>query len=269
MTVSRGFTEAQLKTTTSYKEKDLSGINLSSNDLSGWDFSEQNLTSANFYDTTLTNADFTSTDLRGATLTNIDGTPIYKNTIMTDGVIKNFSITSAADNLTIHKYTPATSGGEIISAKVSESHATVSGGATLKLDTGAQLDIVNKKMLIIAQDGALIIDTSISDPTQIYVESLAGLLVIGSNFTVNITESLLDNVEYKFDLISFEDGANIDIPEECVSLTVMGETFNGTWSCVKGENTFSIIATQVPEPATVAAIFGALALALAVYKRKK
>ncbi len=265
--VSEGFTEAMLKSTKSYKEGDLSHINFSDNDFSDWDFTGQSLQNANLTRTVVYDTNLTAADLRGAKLV-IYGTPIYKNTILADGVIKNFEMASAADSLTIRKYTPATSGGEMISAKISESDATVSGGATLKLDTGARLDVVNKKTLTIAENGVLIIDTSISDPTQIFVESLAGLVIDGK-LTINITEDLLPNVEYKFDLISFEDGSIIDILEECISLTVFGESFDGVWSCVKNDNTFSIIATQVPEPATIAAIFGALALGLAIYRRRK
>ena len=43
-----GFTQSQLKSTASYKMKDLSGISLEDSDLSGWDFHQQNLTNASF-----------------------------------------------------------------------------------------------------------------------------------------------------------------------------------------------------------------------------
>lgn len=70
-TTSRGFTKEQLYSTLSYKNKDLSGINLAStvltpNDLSGWDFSGQNLTNANFSNSILTNANFTDAVIAGA-----------------------------------------------------------------------------------------------------------------------------------------------------------------------------------------------------------
>ena len=272
-TVSKGFTEAQLKSTKSYQEKDLTRIRLSNNDLSGWDFSGQNLQNSQFSYATLSNVNFKQADLRGVNLTGITGSPNTQNTIWTDGSIKDFAMESVDDSLTIRKYTPTTSGGEMISAKISESDATVSGGATLKLDTGARLDVVNKKTLTIAENGVLIIDTAVSDPTQIYIESLAGLVIDGK-LTVNITESLLDNVEYQFDLISFEDDSKVsnlkDLkPDESIYLTIKGKTFNGYWSCVINENKFTILATQVPEPAAVAAIFGALALGLAVCRRRK
>ena len=268
-----GLTTTQLSQTLNYKNKDLSGVKFNGLDLTNWILREQNLQNTGFNGATLTGVNMRYADLRGSDLNNIVGSPKTLNTLWNDGVIKNFSMESADDNLTIRKYTPATSGGEMISAKVSESDATVSGGATLKLDTGARLDVVNKKTLTIAENGVLVIDTSISDPTQIYIESLAGLVIDGK-LTVNITENLLENVEYRFDLISFEDDSNIaslkDLkPDESLYLTIKGKTFNGYWSCVINENTFSIIATQVPEPATIAAVFGALALGLAVYRRRK
>ncbi|MEX2139381.1 MAG: pentapeptide repeat-containing protein, partial [Pirellulales bacterium] len=55
-TTSRGFTQAQLASTSSYQTKNLQGIWLGNNDLTGWDFSGQNLTNANLEASTLTNA---------------------------------------------------------------------------------------------------------------------------------------------------------------------------------------------------------------------
>ena len=47
-TTSQGFTQAQLYSTASYQNRDLSGIYMYSNDLSGWNFAGQNLTNADF-----------------------------------------------------------------------------------------------------------------------------------------------------------------------------------------------------------------------------
>ena len=269
----RKLTTSQLSETANYKNKDLSGIKFNRLDLTDWNLYGQNLQNTSFNGANLTGVNACYADMRGSDLSGITGSLKTQNTIWAGGIIKNFSMESASDNFTIRKYIPATSGGEMISAKVSESDATVSGGATLKLDTGARLDVVNKKTLTIAENGVLVIDTSLSDPTQIYIESLAGLVIDGK-LTVNITEDLLDNVEYRFDLISFESDSNIaslkDLkPDESLYLTIKGKTFNGYWSCEINENKFTILATQVPEPATVAAIFGALALGLAVYRKRR
>ncbi len=288
----KNLTDIQLRSAsdiTNIRFGDLADFDLSGLDLTGANFyiASSVLTRVNFSNSNLTdacwsNSTLISIELRGATIKSsgtsghVSDIPLVskmQNVIWTDGIIKNFSMESASDNFTIRKYIPATSGGEMISAKVSESDATVSGGATLKLDTGARLDVVNKKTLTIAENGVLVIDTSLSDPTQIYIESLAGLVIDGK-LTVNITEDLLDNVEYRFDLISFESDSNIaslkDLkPDESLYLTIKGKTFNGYWSCEINENKFTILATQVPEPATVAAIFGALALGLAVYRKRR
>jgi uncharacterized protein YjbI with pentapeptide repeats len=60
------FSAAQLYSTASYQNRDLSGINLQWNDLSGWNFAGQNLTRADLGNTTLTGADFTGAEVRGA-----------------------------------------------------------------------------------------------------------------------------------------------------------------------------------------------------------
>ena len=84
----KGFTEAQLKSTKSYKEKNLSGINLSNNDLSGWDFNGQNLWKARFQQgTTLTNTDFTDADLTSA---------YFGGAILTNAMFKGANLTSAS-----------------------------------------------------------------------------------------------------------------------------------------------------------------------------
>jgi uncharacterized protein YjbI with pentapeptide repeats len=64
-TTGRGFTQAQLASTASYKAKDLRRIDLGFNNLSGWDFSGQNLTDSFFR-----NASLSGANLRGADFTN-------------------------------------------------------------------------------------------------------------------------------------------------------------------------------------------------------
>src|SRR5262249_57031145 len=63
---SRGFTAAQLYSTASYQNHDLSEIRLRENNLSGWNFAGQNLADADCYGTTLTGATFTGAEVRGA-----------------------------------------------------------------------------------------------------------------------------------------------------------------------------------------------------------
>jgi len=65
-TTTRGFVAAQLYSTASYQEGDLSWINLTRNDLEGWDFRGKNLTRAHFEEAILSNADFGGADLTRA-----------------------------------------------------------------------------------------------------------------------------------------------------------------------------------------------------------
>jgi autotransporter-associated beta strand protein len=73
ITVSKGFTLAQLQSTISYQTKNLTGISLGNNNLSNWDFHQQNLTNAVFRLATLTSADFSGADIRGASFESTTG----------------------------------------------------------------------------------------------------------------------------------------------------------------------------------------------------
>ncbi|MFO0900712.1 MAG: pentapeptide repeat-containing protein [Pirellulales bacterium] len=68
-TTSRGFSWGQLVTTQSYQDKNLAGIDLSSNDLNDWDFAGQDLGNANLSSCDLTSANLTGANLMGAFLT--------------------------------------------------------------------------------------------------------------------------------------------------------------------------------------------------------
>ncbi|WP_418501611.1 pentapeptide repeat-containing protein [Culturomica massiliensis] len=65
---STNFTAAQLYSTASYKEKNISGINFDGNNLSGWNFKDQNLDGSRFFNATLTGADFTGAKISGTIL---------------------------------------------------------------------------------------------------------------------------------------------------------------------------------------------------------
>ena len=135
----------QLYSTKNYKDKDLSGIRLENPyigvaDFNNWNFSGQNLTdaslkyltlrNADLSHTTLSGADFTGTDLRGANLYASSGTPIYKNTIGADGVIKNLSL-EVGETLCVGWYRNADNS---ISAKIKET-VGLGGGQIYVYDT--------------------------------------------------------------------------------------------------------------------------------------
>ncbi len=65
-TTSGGFTHAQLASTQSYRDRNLTGVGLHDNDLSGWDLAGQNLSNAKFGGATLAGADLTGAVVKGA-----------------------------------------------------------------------------------------------------------------------------------------------------------------------------------------------------------
>lgn len=263
-----------------FSNANLSGAKISWFDQSASRYAEvYSLKNAVFFNADLTNAELSygileNVDFRGANMTNtkIGESVSYKNTIMSDGVIKNFAMASADESLSIRKYTPA-EGGENISAKIAED-AMISGGAKLTLEQGAFFEVVNGKTLTVASDGLIQIDTDLSGSTIFNVNSSSGLVFEdGAVLTVNIIDDIITSDAYTFAVISFEDdsriaGLNNFVKDETLFLTVNGEKFNGAWDYAIKGNELSI-SINVPEPATYAAIFGALALAFAAYRRRK
>ncbi len=73
-TTSHGFTKEQLYSTFSYKNKNLTYVDLTANDLTGWDFSNQNLSNATLANSILTTngtgANFTSANIINLNLSN-------------------------------------------------------------------------------------------------------------------------------------------------------------------------------------------------------
>jgi len=204
----------------------------------------------------------------------VSGAPIYKTTIMSDGVIKNFTMTSEAESFNIYKYTPAAGGGEMISAKISEVNARVSGGATLTLETGAALEVVNNKTLTIASDGNLVINTDAAGSTLLHVENGAGLAFEdGAILRINIEGVFSASDVSVLTIMGWEDdshitGVNVFEVDETLFLTVNGEAYAGDWNYRIFNKQFQIVFEQIPEPAFYAALLGVFALAFAARRRK-
>ena len=270
-----GFTKEQLYSTASYKNKDLEGVNLNNNDLSGWNFEGQNLAKANIRQATLINTNFSFSDLRGTDIF-YSGSQNYKiktkTTIMSDGLIKDFSMTSAEDTLVVRKF--AVSSSYSYSVKI-YSNATVSGGATIILKTGAELEVGLKKTLTIANDGNLIINTDADSSTLFSVESGAGLAFEdGAVLRVNIEGVFSASDVSVLTIMGWEDdshitGANAFAVDETLFLTVNGEAYEGAWNYRILDNQFQIVFEQIPEPAFWAAVLGLVAFAFVVRRRKQ
>ena len=280
------FRGVSLKNTTfegmNFSNANFSNANLSGAKISGFDQSASryaevySLKNAVFFNADLTNAELSAgilenVDFRGANMTNtkIGESVSYKNTIMSDGVIKNFKADPASD-IYIRKYTPAEN-GEIISAKIAEEDTTLNG-SRLMLGQGAFFEITNGKTLTLASE--IQIDTDLGGSTIFKVDGNAGLAFEhGAKLTVNLIGDISEDDAYTFTAMTFEDDSRIAGLENLLKdgnlfLTVLGKKFNGSWDyAIKGNNL--LISINVPEPATVAAIFGAAALAFAVYRRRR
>ena len=272
-----GFTETHLKSTKSYQEKDLSGILLSENDLSGWDFSGQNLQNSRFRYATLSDVNFKQADLRGSDLTGITGSLKTQNTIWTDGEIKNFSMESVDDSLTIRAYVPATSDGAMINAKIVDD-ASISGGAVLTLEQGAVLEIASGKTLSVLDNSEIIfnVDAAASDATKILLGENSKLVFASdSKIIVNLDGVISPDDSYALSVIEVAADACISVADaiskDNLVLNVNGEAYDSDkWGFNFDPTTGALtINVNVPEPTTVAAIFGALALAFAVYRRRR
>lgn len=231
---------------------------------------------ANFTGTNIGGVNFEKSDLRGAIFTNTTGSSNMKNTIWTDGEIKNFSMESVDDSLTIRAYVPATSGGAMINAKIADD-ATISGGAVLTLEEGAILEIMAGKTLTVADNSEIIFNVDVaSDNTKILLNS-GSTIAFGadSKVMINLDGVISPDDSYTFSVIEAAADACISgadaISKDNLVLNVNGEAYDSDkWGFNFDSTTGALtINVNVPEPATVAAIFGAVALAFAVYRRKR
>lgn len=266
-----GFTSDQLYSTASYKNKNLSRIMLGDNNLGGWNFSGQNLQNASFCGSDISGANFAKADLRGAEMTAVSGAPVYKNTIMSDGIIRNFSMTSAGDSFSIRRYEPDGEGGAMVSAKLDTS-STISGGAVLTIESGAEFEVVSGAVLSVGAGSGIAINASLGDAAVFNVEDGAGLAFLGGSFLeVNVLGDF--NGAMRFDVIDFADVARISGVEnlkkgETFILKLNGETFGGEWDFILGDGALTVVLGAVPEPAACAAVFAVLALGCAALRRR-
>ena len=263
-------TKEQLYSTLSYRNKNLTGIIFNGNELNGWNFTGQNLTNAEFKNVTLIETDFTCADLRGALFENSDNY-ITKNTIMADGRIEKFSMVSSDDNFSIRKYVPASEGGEMISAKINET-AAISGGAALTLENGAELEVLNAADFTVKNGSSIIINTDADSSTSFKVNSGGGLVFEnGAILEINAVSDMSTRDTLQIVIMDFDDGARIAgldalIKDETIQLSVNGSKWLGEWDYAL-ENNQRILSIAIPEPSAFAAIFGALALGLALKYR--
>ncbi len=272
----------QLYSTANYKNKNLYGVGFYTGNYSGWNFVGQNMQNTKWKGSNIEGADASYADLRGAGgMSNASGAPIYKNTIMSDGKIQNFSMTSSNDNFSIRKYVPRSEPeysytGPMMSAKFAED-ASVSGGAMLTLEQGAEVEVVGNSTLSFGADSSLLINTDKDGSTIFSVESGAGLTFVnGATLTVNIidADSALNADGYKFAVMNWNDDSRMTglddfVIDSTLFLTLNGTSYDKAWSYYIKDNQMFIEAGQVPEPAIYAALLGALALGFAAWRKRK
>ena len=272
----RNLTADQLSETKNYKNKNLSGIKFNGLDLTDWNLSGQNLQNTSFNAANLTGVNASYADLRGADLTDITGSLKTQNTIWTDGSIKNFSMLSKNDNLTIRAYVPATSGVEMINSKIVED-ATISGGAVLTLEEGAVLEISAGKTLTVSDNGEIVFDVdAAADDTNIILNS-GSKLVFGDNskLTINLTGEVSETDPLHFTVIKATDDSYVlgldTLPKDNIILNVNGTAYDSSkWGINFDPTTGTLdINVNVPEPATCAVALGALAIAFALMRRRR
>ena len=273
-----GMTKAQIYSTKSYKNRNLSGVDFSYLDLRGISFENINLQNTKFESSVSSHyyeINFYYADLRGATLSS-SSTHKTQNTIWTDGEIKNFSMTSAEDNFSIRKYVPATTGGVMINAKIVED-ATISGGAVLTLEEGAVLEISAGKTLTVSDNGEIVFDVdAAADDTNIILNS-GSKLVFGDNskLTINLTGEVSETDPMHFTVIKAADDSYVlgldTLPKDNIILNVNSVAYDSSkWGINFDPTTGTLdISVNIPEPATYATIFTVLALGFVAYRRRK
>lgn len=235
-----GLNGEMLSKTGSYKKGDLSGLLIngytnSPTDLSGMDFSGMNLQGMGTSSVNLSNANFTGADLRGSGFSSFStdtSGAIYKNTIMSNGAINNITFNSESDVLVVRAYKT--------NAKITE-NAELSAGSIELLD-GAKLEVMDGATVTISDKFAISFDGEIS--------GVGDILLMGDNSTIVMAGYKSDEEAQAAFIGLFKDseGNNVD------------------WS---PDSVASFVTAAVPEPSTYAAIFGALALAFAAYRRRK
>ncbi len=268
-----GLTASQLISTKSYNDKDLSGVKFTKNTLRNVDFSGQNLTNGSFSGADLTGSNFSGADLRGSIFPSSQlATCTFKNTIMTDGKIENFSMLSAEDSFSIRKYTPK-AGGESISAKIG-TDSSVTGGAMLMVYEDACLELVDGASLTIGADSALEVQTTLDGEAPIAVFGGASIVFDDTakmvvDVIVDASESELESVVtqgVKVAVVTAENVGGIGIPLN-IDFLFNGVSFSADWEAVVEDNTL-YVTLGIPEPSMFGVLAGVFAVSMAGFRRK-
>ena len=258
------------------KITNLKNANFNNAVLAGVTFAGSDLSSASF-----AGAKINGIDLRGATYDDsVFASATLVNVIKKDGSMVKLRFNSAEDRIYIPE--DYVNGNDI---KLSEESAKISGGAVLELEEAIKMSIENGKTLTVSEDGTLVLDAY---PTPAYSGSESGIvigadsaLVFESNGVLIVSVDERESFPHispgantlEFYVISWEDGAEVSslynlIKGTTIRLLVDGIDYDLSWDFIVADNKLTI-SMAIPEPAEYAAVFGALALLLAAYRRSK
>ncbi len=133
----KGFTKEQLYSTASYRQKNLSGLNVASQSVSDWNLSGQNLMNSQFFDVNWTGADLSFADTRFSYFGDQFPTELTaRNTIRPDSTIAGLQLESG-ERLVIRDFDPLPEAWDAPLAISVQQQFTMSDGSFLKLEFDA------------------------------------------------------------------------------------------------------------------------------------
>ncbi len=154
---------------------------------------------------------------------------------------------------------------------INASEIYLEDGATLSITKGARADILTDSTLILDYNSTLQIDTDGS--TSISIDSNGGIEIIeGSKISINFVGDSITN-DASITVMEWQNDSRLTglenlVQNSSIFFNVNGKTYSGYWRFITINNQL-VISTAIPEPAEWATIFGAIALGLAMYRRKK
>lgn len=251
----------------------LSGASIFDSFADGADFSNANLQNAAFGNSRLPGADITNSNFSGCDMRGVlrgvgmvmwsHKNNTIRNLISESGVIYNFGMESAADNLVVRKYEAPDGTINLIGATLDAGSSCAMTGGTLTLEDEACFFV--NGALTLKDGGNLKINLSTkytAAPMFVNADAGGSFNVEGGNISVNV------GGDYeKGDTATLVTGAEEGIMkafEDSLAVTFNGRRLaNDDWSLNFNSGNVDLKILAIPEPAAMAAMFGAFALAFA------
>ena len=241
-------------TLTNLNGQDLSGFNLKNTI-----FSVTSLMDINFTSADLTNIHWGGVDLRGAIGINQSDMMNSENYIWTDGTVMSRGV--------------AVSNGYIF---IGDAHSI---DAKLTVDASASVTIIEGARLVVQENVTLDMEGGVFFVS----ESNHGTIKVQGNLNINDDTTLEFNLADDFDRLGYYEMMIIEtdgdgtitgsIDKNNIMIASVYEDhsyvlYDGVWDVIQTPDGIKLIFGTIPEPSTYAAIFGALALGFAAYRRR-